>query len=448
MPPNKKLIAPVIFVIASVLALVSSVLIYFPIGGKRVATRSSKPPNGITVKIQPRTFPVETRERFTLQATNDFDDLCDHVEAVIPDQQWHQTFTRAELLHGVAADWNPSHVGTFQMQFLCGGRLLGEAGVSVVIKPSANRPKVKNVRWVLTNGKPVYRDDEFFQVPIMVTCEQGSQSSFVPNSVDHDIYLTLRDRNGQLSNLNPLVIQRNTAISDPMYLPFPIGAEYRLIAYEKNEGHPSNELKLSWKELAPNLSLAAFPDKVDLYSAGVSSSSVQLYLTLDSRQIRPDDSTDVLFDTPRSFTSEPADAVTLLPAQPRGTYHLSAPTRTGTWNVDFQAPRLGVSTITAVKVLPTYQFILAAIMTGLAGVLIARRSALFEQPLLAIVLELLVATAAAFLLYALLLTGWVPFLRFPGFILSYLGAIVIGLVGGFSGLGVFQLAKNLFLGSI
>ena len=55
---------------------------------------------------------------------------------------------------------------------------------------------------------------------------------------------------------------------------------------------------------------------------------------------------------------------------------------------------------------------------------------------------------AAFLLYALVLTGWVPFLRFPGFILSYLGAIVIGLVGGYVGLGALELAKKLFLGSI
>jgi hypothetical protein len=445
MPSNKTLFSAVI-VIASVLAFASSLLVYLPKMGKRMATRSSGPPNGISVKLQPRTFTVETRQRFSLQATNDFDDLCDHVEAVIPDQQWHQTFTRAELLHGVQADWNPTHTGTFQMQFLCGGRALGEAGVSVVIRPVVNRPKSKNLRWVLTNGKPVYRDDAFFQVPIMVSSEQGSQSSFVPNSVDHDIYLTLRDRNGQLSNLNPLVIQRNTAISEPIYVPLAIGAEYRLIAYEKNEGQPSNELKVSWKELAPNLSLAAFPANVDLYSAGVSSSSVQLYLTLDSRQIRPDDSTDVLFDTPRSFTSEPADAVTLLPNQPRKTYHLSAPTQTGTWNVDFQAPRLGVNTIAAVKVLPTYQFILAAIVTGLVGILIARRGALFEQTVLAIILELIVATAAAFLLYALLLTGWVPFLRFPGFILTYLGAIVIGLIGGYAGLGVLELAKKLFLG--
>lgn len=413
--------------------------------------RRSGPPNGLRVKLQPRTFNVESRQAFSLQAMDDFDETCDHVQAKISNQSWEHTFTRAELLNGVRSNWNPSHTGTYSMQFFCRENLLGETKVSVVVRASGNtrfemRSKPKPVRWVLKNGNPIYREGSFFEIPVLVGAEvESSPSSFVPMVVDHDTQFRLLDQNGQVSNLNPLVIQRHSAISEPIYVPFRIGADYRLIAYEKDKGQSSNELKLAWKDLAPSLSLTAWPPTIELYSAGLSSSSVQLYLMHDARRIKPSENTDVLVNAPSVFRSDPTGPVPISPAQPIGIYRLSAPTASGNWKIEFSAPQLGISADTAVKVLSTRNFVLLALVCGLAGVLIARKKDLFAQKPLAIILEIFTTVFAVLLLYGLLLTGWIPLPFNPEFILSYWGAIVIGLVAGFSGIFVFQVAKRALL---
>lgn len=411
------------------------------------------PPNGLRVKIHPRTFNVESRQAFSLQARDDFDETCDHVRAKISDQSWEHTFTRAELLNGVRSNWNPSHTGTYSMQFFCRENLIGETTVSVVIRPTGNtrfvmrsKAKPKPVRWVLKNGNPIYREGSFFEIPVMVGAEvESSPSSFVPLMVDHDTQFRLLDHNGQISNLKPLVIHRHSAISEPIYVPFHMAADYRLTAYEKEKGQSSNELKLAWKELAPSLSLSAWPPNIELYSAGLSSSSVQLYLMHDARRIRPSETTDVLVNAPSIFSSDPTGPVPISPTQPIGVYRLSAPTTSGNWKIEFNAPQLGISAGTAVTVLSTRNFVLLALVFGLAGVLVARNKDLFAQTPLAIVLEILTTLFAVLLLYGLLLTGWIPLPVNPQFILSYWGALVIGLVAGFSGMAVFQVAKRALL---
>jgi hypothetical protein len=408
---------------------------------------TDSPPNGLKVKLEPSTFALNVNQPFSIQAIGDFDPVCDRIDAKIPDQEWNQSFTRTQLVNGAQGEWNPNRTGTYRMEFFCKDRVMGDTGVSVVSKsPQSGDLTPPTVRWVLSHGKPIYRENSFFEIPIIASCEVRSGSSFVSHTVNEDIYLNLFDRNGQIRDISPLKIQQHTAISQPVYLPFPIGADYRLVAYEKEQGQSSNELALTWNQLAPPLSLVAYPNSVELYSAGLSSSAVQLYLTSDSRQIKPADTTQILFAAPSAFKSDPADAITLSPTKPVGTYRLSSPTQPGDWNVSFQEPRLGVKTIATVKVLPIYTFVILAMVAGLVGVLVARRTELFAQSKVAIIIEILSALGAAFLLYTLLLTGWIDTLKRPEFILSYFGAIAIGVIGGYVGLGVFQLAKRVIIG--
>jgi hypothetical protein len=407
---------------------------------------TDSPPNGLKVNLERTTFAVNVNQPFSMQAVGDFDPVCERIDARIPDQGWERNLTRTELLNGVQSEWNPHNTGIYRMQFFCDGRTLGDVSVSVVSTSPPHDVK-QGFRWVLSAGKPIYRDNSFFEIPLIASSEVKSGSAFVSAIVNHDTYLKVLDRNGQIRDISPLKIQQNTAISQPVYLPFLIGADYRLVAYETGHGQPSNELALSWSQLAPPLSLVAFPSEVKLYSAGVSSSALQLYLTSDSRQIKPADTTQILLAAPAAFKSDPADAVTLSPSKPTGIYRLSSPTENGDWSVSFQEPRLGLKTIATIKVLPIYSFALTAMLAGLLGVMVARRTDLFTQSKLAMFVEVVSALAAALLLYALLLTGWIDTVKKPEFILNYFGAAAIGVVGGYVGLGVFQLAKRLIIGA-
>lgn len=405
------------------------------------------PPDGIKVRVTPATFGVEARQQFRLKAITDFDTTCERIDAKIPDQQWEQSFTRAELLNGSQGQWNPRQTGSFRMQFFCAGRYLGDTGLSVIVPP--NRAKTRDpriarkFRWVLSSGTPIYRDTSFFEIPISARSEEQRGSTFAPSVVGRDTFFKVVDGKGQLSKIEPIVIQKNTAISDPIYLPFPIGADYRFIAYEKEHGQSSNELGVSWSQLNPKLTLVAFPGSVSMYSAAISSAKVQLFLALDGRQIKPSENMKVLFEAPPVFQSAPQGGVPLTPAEPIGDYSLSAATSAGGWKVNFQAPRIGAMTSANIQVLSTKAFSVTACLAGLIGVFVARRRRLFEQAWWLVVIELLCAAAAAFLLHGLILAGWIKVPGTAEFMLGYFAAILAGLIGGYMGLGVFHLAKSL-----
>jgi hypothetical protein len=69
---------------------------------------------------------------------------------------------------------------------------------------------------------------------------------------------------------------------------------------------------------------------------------------------------------------------------------------------------------------------------------------LFQQAFVAVLLELVCAAAAAFLLYGIILAGWIKSPGTEGFTLSYLASALVGLIGGYMGLAVFRLAAGIF----
>jgi hypothetical protein len=400
--------------------------------------------NGLQVLLSPSTFLVEQRRQFRLKAVTDFEPSCGRVDAKVPDLQWEQSFTRAELMNGSQAELNPSRVGTFQMQFFCNGRIQAESRLSVTIGPELGQKTARNMRWVLTAERPIYRQNSFFEVPILVSAEEERGAAFVPRILNRDFHFRLQDRNGQLAKSVDLMIRRNSAISDPVYLPFLMDANYHLVAFEADGGPASNELRLSWKEQGPKLSLTSFPDKLSLYSAAISSAEIQVYLAQDARRIKPAETMDVLLSGPPRFKLDPGDRVVLSPAEPVGKCTISAATTAGTWPVEFREPSIGLTTSASVEVLSTRWFWLAAAVAGLIGVIVARQAALFGQPVWKVVLELACAAAAALLLYGMIIGGWVKSPGTPEFTLSCAGAALIGLIGGYMGLGVFKLAEKLF----
>jgi CHASE2 domain-containing sensor protein len=104
-----------------------------------------------------------------------------------------------------------------------------------------------------------------------------------------------------------------------------------------------------------------------------------------------------------------------------------------------------LTTSANIQVLSVRRFCIAAILAGLLGVIVARQRRLFNQHPLLVLLELICAGAAAFLLYGMILAGMIPVPGSKEFMFGYLAASLVGLVGGYAGLGVFQLAKKILV---
>ncbi len=401
------------------------------------------PAEGLEPPLTPSTFRVEARQSFRIKAARDFDPTCGRVSATIPELSFVQDFTRKELLDGVQSELNPSKMGVFQMTFACGSREIGSAPVSVVI--GAGLAPTRKVRWVLSTGKAIYRDDSFFLLPVVVSAEEyNAREAWVTAPVMRDVRFALRDQHGQLATLPDMVIDRNTAISNPLLVSFPVQADYALVAFNRADGRATNEVKVSWKEQGPKLQLIAFPKEIDIYSAAISSASTNLYLADDGFRVKPSETLDILIATPPVIKSDPPEKLTITARDPIAVYKASAGTAPGrTVAVQFVEPKTNALTMVSVQILSPFWFLLAATLAGLIGML-ARGAALLRQKLQLIILELFTASLAAFLLYSAELQGWLKPVGSPSFLLSYIAAICIGIVGGYLGLAILKGIAKLF----
>jgi len=328
------------------------------------------------------------------------------------------------------------------MIFDCGGREIGSAPISVVL-PSASA-HVQEIRWSLSAGKAIYRENSFFQVPVVLTAERGTPSSKGnPVPVTRDVRFALRDRNGQLSHSLEVVIDRNTAISNRVLIDLPVEADYRLVAFNEFDGKASNELKVSWQEQGPRLRLVAFPDELELYAAPISNASVKVYLANGESRVKPSETFEILVSAPPLIRSEPPDKLFITAAEPIPLYKASAATVPGkTVEAKFLEPKTNVQVSVPIHVLSTFWFQTVATLAGLIGYLVGRGSALAGKKFWQVVLEVVIATAGAYLLYAAVLQGWLKPKRLSEvlglYILNYRAAVCLGMIGGYAPLGVFK----------
>jgi hypothetical protein len=439
-PQARLVLATAAAIIAVILIFSSQFLIRFNIENPGGRTGYA---GGLLPSLIPSTFRVEVRKSFRLAATGDFDPDCSRVSAVVPELGFAQTFTRKELFNGVSSELNPSKTGVFYMTFLCRDREIGSAPLTVVVGlQSAKKP----TRWVLSTTKAIYQEKSFFQLPVTVRAEQQSSGTWLPFPVAQDTHFLLRDGKGQLRQPPDLTIDRNTAISIPVWIDLPVRAEYALIAYKNDPSHQStNEVKVSWQEQGPKLGLVSFPQELTIYNAPISHGNSKVYLADGEFRVRPPENLDVLVDSPVGVVSDPFDKLELTPQQPFALYQASAGSAgASTTTVRFREPMTGTTAALLVHILSPIRFLILASITGLVGVIVARGSALFAQKRWAIVVEILSAIAAGFLLYSAELQKWLPLVGTPDFTLSYLAAGAIGLVGGFLGLAVFKGIAALF----
>jgi hypothetical protein len=228
-------------------------------------------------------------------------------------------------------------------------------------------------------------------------------------------------------------------------VPFSTGADYDLVVYCKADGRASNDVKVSWRDQGPKLTLVAFPDQVSLYAAPISVASANVFVANEGFRVRPSEALDILLTSPPVLKSDPPDRLSLTRETPVALYKASGGTSPGiTVTVKLLEPKMDIPATIAVRILPTVGFLIAAAVAGLLGVIVARGSALFAQKGWLILLELITAAAAAFLLYAADLQGWLRPVGLTEFTLSYLAAICIGMVGGYLGLAVFKGIAALF----
>jgi hypothetical protein len=434
-PPQPSRMRKIVAITTPVLAATALVgLLYYPLAPPSPPRTGY--PEGIRISLLPSTFVVETNNSFSFKASGSMDPACNRIVARIDDLSWTKSFTHAEVISGIQSEITPVRPGASRIRFFsCDQREIGDAPFSVVVGPELSTHSGA-VRWTLSSGKPIYREDSFYEIPINASSEQQRDSTFIPVTVRDDTTIKLIDRNGQLSKIPPITVHHHTSVSDPVYLPFRIGADYRLVGFTE-DGTSTNELLISWATRGPKLSLVAFPDNLKMYSAGISSATVQLYLAEDARRIKPDQKLEVLLTAPPQLKSVPPDRLTLSPADPIGTYRAVAASTVGPWMVRFSEPRSGTVASVQIEVLSTSAFLLTAFLAGLIGVLVARQ----KKPRL---LELLAGGAAGYLLYFGVIAGWLKQLGFAESMLGFVAAIAVGLVGGYMGLGVFRLLALAF----
>jgi len=423
-------------------ALTTSYVVVFLSGGSPPAGHPLR--GGLEVDLVPSTFLVESRTAFHAKAITDVDPTCNTVSAVIPDLGYSQSFTRKDLLDGIQGEINPPKVGIFEMVFSCNGREIGAAPLSVVIGTEL-APSVANLRWVLSFGKIIYREDSFYSLPLIVSAEERrGKDTWVPKSLSKDASFVLRDRNAQLTTLPQLTIEHNTAISKPSLVPFPVGADYALVAFNNADGKSTNEVRATWKDQGPQLELKPFPQELVLYAAPVSTTSTTIYLASNEMRVTPSQHLDVLIKKPPTVKTEPSDKLTLTRETPLAICKIGPATASGEVTVGFKEPSLNLEASVLIHILSPARFLVIATVVGLVGVVVARGKTLFTQAIWLITLELLTATASAFLLYAVDLQGWLKPVGLNEFTLSYIAAACIGMVGGYLGLAVFKGVAALF----
>src|SRR5258708_3507225 len=348
---------------------------------------------GLEINLTPSTFLVESRTSFHAKAITDVDPTCNTISAVIPDLGYSHSFTRKDLLDGIQTEIDPPKVGLFEMVFACNGHEIGATPLSVVI--GTELAPVANLRWVLSFGKPIYREDSFYWLPLVVSAEERrGKDTWVPRSVSKDAGFVLRDKNAQLTNLPQLAIEHNTAISKPSLIPFPFGADYALVAFNNADGSSTNEVRATWKDQGPQLELAAFPREVVLYAAPISTTSTTVYLASNGMRVTPSAHLDVLVKRSPSVKTSPSDKLALTREDPLAICEIGPATTSGETTVGFKEPSLNLQTSVLIHILSPMRFLAIATIVGFVGVVVARGKALFAQAVWLVALELLTAAAS------------------------------------------------------
>ncbi len=431
----------VVFLILTVSIVATVPMMY--VGTIDTTKAKKKNREGLNLEISPTTFAVEKRSSFFIKASRDFDSACYRLSGRIEELGYRQEFTRGELLHGVRSEINPRETGPFQFHFVCDDeKEIGSVAIAV-IPPGATAEAAK-LNWVLDAGKPIHKTASF-EIPIFVRAVVVKGNQQIPRAVPNDTTFTVVDSHGNLQSPVNITLQRNNAISGPVYIPFPIHRDYALIASNLNTGKQSNVLDLKWDDRGPKLRLAVWPEELEIYAAPASIRSAQVYLEGDGQQLKPAGPMDIYLKAPLKVISNPSDKVAITPQAPSGKYEVRGGSQAGSVSTGFKEPSLDLSSILTIQIRPIKWLLLAAALAGFIGVACGRGMSLFSERGLALIIGLATAAVAGWLLYWALLMQWIP----PVLSESAVGvgpAIFFGILGGYLGLSVFKILAAVISG--
>lgn len=258
--------------------------------------------------------------------------------------------------------------------------------------------------------------------------------------VDEPTRLILRDEERRLTP-QAVVLPAGRSFVEAEPAELRPGTRYRL-RVESPSGALSEPEPVDWETHGPDLELRLVYQS-EAYATSGTPAFLRAYLTEDGRQSPGTAAEELSVSSSDGLTLEP------LKLDEQGTWSTAAYAGGGRdgATVDFTHIDWDLaSTATLDFHYPWWRLILAVAM-GLVGVLLARQRALFDQSKAAIAIEVLISLAAAGTLYAVLVAGWIPSsLKLP-FLVDWVPAAVIGLIGGYAGETVFQvLVKRLLPG--
>jgi len=389
------------------------------------------------LRVIPARFTVETRNLFVIKVTQD-DYECGRISGRIDELGYKQEFTRSELFHGVRSEINPRQPGIFQMRFYCDERAVASVPVTVTLPKTALPSRVV---WELDAGDVTYQTSSF-EIPVFVRALEIRGNRKAPFAVSNDTKFLVEDDKGNVKPFE-LTIPKNTALSAPVPLPFPINADYQLLAFNQNSRQRSQPLNLVWKQRGPQLHLAVSPNTINIYSVPISARVATVYIEGKGKLVSPTVPLSVIVQPPINLLFDPNSQLPLSPQAPSGQVHIHGAGTSGMFTAVFEEPTLGLSSQMNIHVLSIGKFLIWAALAGLLGVLMGRGFDLFTEKGWRLFITLGTAAVAGLALYFAIVSQYIP--PHPDeSALAFMQASFIGMIGGYMGLGVFKILAKVF----
>lgn len=352
----------------------------------------------------------------------------------VPDLGWKATLDRDDPTPRIQLPAN-LHPGVYRMTAQVGA-IIVEQPVAILPTPgetSLRRTHFRLESYQWRSFSPPRPDGAMVCVPIFATAWRQHRNQDVPVRVRQQVDFELRDEARKLAP-GRLSIAAEETVSGEACVPLRPGDSFKLRAYpDVDGGEPTEPLEVSWAANGPKLRLATEAPTEPQIAGQQTPIKIAVWVEDEAAQwslprpieIQVSVADNKIAIDPPSFVLQGSETgSTLL----RSTVTLATA-------VQLFAPELGLKQPVQIKFRYPTEYLITATLSALVGILVARRKQLLAQSRVALVIELIVALGAGFLVYMGMVNGWLPAL------FNYVGhsaAIGIGLLGGYVGEGVFQ----------
>ncbi|MCH7547063.1 MAG: hypothetical protein IID30_11755 [Planctomycetes bacterium] len=345
-------------------------------------------------------------------------------------------YSAEEFRNGVDFSLNTKSEGRQILKILANNSVVTR--IPIFTYNSDRRPvSPDSIAWELVTGGLQVIDGKF-KIPIFATA-YSIQNEIV--TVDEDIMLSVIDLNDPSVSL-VLRASAGNAVTTSQLLGIDVHREYAL-HITNAKYHKVDRLVINWDTYGPQLEFQAIPSNQETYATPMTKAQIYTYLSWNGRRVDMHGNLSIVSSGPAAVSIQPISMTTASTNTHRFVVQSTSPLQNAALN--FEETASGLSAIAYVDFLFPTTFLIIATIAGLIGAIVAHKATkLFRQKWWLTIVEFVIAALAGLLLYASVILDWLP-VPGTGSLVGVLPAMVIGLIGGFVGEGVFIFGKKLFV---